>query len=82
MRNYQATAAQARYVNVLADQVGMNIYEEAFERACRINGNRGYGNTITQQVRRLSKKAASQLISDLIAAKEAQTRTTTCDTLD
>lgn len=74
MRNNQATAAQARYVNVLADQVGMDAYEEAFTRACRINQNMGLGDTITQQVRRLTKQAASQLIGDLIAAKEAQTR--------
>ena len=74
MRRNQATAAQARYVNVLADQVGMDAYEEAFARACRINQNMGLGDTITQQVRRLTKQAASQLIGDLIAAKEAQTR--------
>lgn len=74
MRSNQATAAQARYVNVLADQVGMDAYEEAFTRACRINQNKGLGDTITQQVRRLTKQAASQLIGDLIAAKEAQTR--------
>ena len=74
MRRNQATAAQARYVNVLADQVGMDAYEEAFTRACRINQNMGLGDTITQQVRRLTKQAASQLIGDLIAAKEAQAR--------
>lgn len=71
MNNTQATAAQASYCEALAKQVGAEKFEELFRKACAVNGNQGKGETVTQKVRRLTKKVASQLISDLIAAKES-----------
>ena len=67
-KTYQATAAQAAYVEALARKVSPETYERIFRDACRLNGNQGLGETVTQQVRRLTKKAASQMIGELLEA--------------
>lgn len=74
MKAYQSTAAQASFANSLAQQVGDDAFAEAFEKAARINMNRPWGREVESRikaVRRLSKKAASQLISDLIVVRDA-----------
>ncbi len=72
MNKNQATAAQARFIESLAKQVGKETFNQLFEKACAVNGNSGIGDTVTQKVRRLTKKVASQLIEDLLAAKDNQ----------
>lgn len=71
MRNYQSTAAQARFADSLAQQLGDTTFADAYAKAARLNGNREWAptgaETRIQAVRRLSKKAASALIDDLLA---------------
>lgn len=65
MKAYQSTAAQ----------VGEEAFATAYAKAAAINMNRPYqaggAETIIRAVRRLSKKAASRLISDLLDIKAA-----------
>lgn len=72
MRKNQATAAQARFVESLAKQVDKEVFEELFKKAFAVNGNAysPYGETIIQGTRRLTKTVVSQLIDNLLAAKE------------
>ena len=66
MKAYQSTAAQARFADSLGEQVGD-------AKAARLNGNTPWtkGSSRIQATRRLSKKAASQLIDSLLEAKNA-----------
>ena len=67
LKKWQSTAAQASYADALAQKVGDDFFAEAFRRA-RLNGNKEWGGsaeTRIRAVRRLTKKAASQLIGEL-----------------
>jgi hypothetical protein len=68
LKKWQSTAAQASYADALAQKVGDDFFAEAFRRAARLNGNKEWGGsaeTRIRAVRRLTKKAASQLIGEL-----------------
>lgn len=68
MNSNKATAAQASFCESLARQVGKDVFADLYRDAARINGNAPFqaGETVTQAVRRLTKKAASKLIDSLI----------------
>lgn len=68
MNTNKATAAQASFCESLARQVGKDVFADLYAKAARVNGNAPHqiGETITQAVRRLTKKAASKLIDSLI----------------
>ena len=73
MKAYQSTAAQARFIDSLAKQVGDDTFRELFNKAARVNDNRGWvsytSETYIRAARRLTKKVASQLIEALLEAK-------------
>ncbi len=73
MKAYQSTAAQARFADALGEQVGDDVFETCFAQAAKLNGNTPWskGSSRIQATRRLSKKAASQLIDSLLTAKNA-----------
>lgn len=68
MNSNKATAAQASFCESLVRQVGKDVFADLYRKAARINGNAPLqaGETVTQSVRRLTKKAASSLIDSLI----------------
>lgn len=71
MKAYQSTAKQAAFCEVLAKQITPEQYKDAYHKACSINGNQWKdGETVTRQVRALSKKVASQLITDLLEIRD------------
>lgn len=68
MNSNKATAAQASFCESLARQVGKDVFAGLYAKAARINSNAPFqaGETVTQAVRRLTRKAASSLIDSLI----------------
>lgn len=70
MKNYQSTAAQARFIESLARQVGRDAYVEAYHEVARGQTPWCDSLTVIQASRKLSKKNASKLIDALLALRD------------
>lgn len=73
MKNYQSTAAQARFIESLAHQVGYEAYINAYHQVTR--GQTPWCDilTIIQASRKLSKANASKLINALLEIRDNPT---------
>lgn len=70
MKNYQSTAAQARFIESLAHQVGREAYLDAYHRVAIGQTPWCDSLTIIQASRKLSKKNASKLIDALLEIRD------------